>query len=121
MTTMTQGSMVRQPAHELYDHAARLLATARALEAAARSAPAGRALGPTLACVEASLEALAHAAEQLSGHALDKREVGRRDELSSHEAKQRFAQLVAALTDAQVACAASRMSASPVLDAGASH
>jgi hypothetical protein len=62
----------RDPAHALYDEAARLLATAQALDAAARAPGAVAALAPTLACMEASLEALARAIGQLRGHALQR-------------------------------------------------
>ena len=123
MTAMTHAPMVRDPARDLYDHAAGLLASARALEAAARAPGASAALGPTLACVEASLEALAQDAEHLSEHALGERsQDADRDVLATRgEAEQRFTLLVAALADARVACAASRTSAGLVLHAGRSR
>ena len=62
----------RDPAHELYEHAAGLLTTAQALEAATREPGAVAAVGPTLACWEASLVALASATERLRRHALER-------------------------------------------------
>jgi hypothetical protein len=62
----------RDAAHVAYDHAAALLASAQALEAAARAPGAVPALAPTLACIEASLEALALTAERLRGHTLER-------------------------------------------------
>jgi GTP cyclohydrolase IA len=62
----------RGAAHVAYDHAAALLASAQALEAAARASGAIPALAPTLACIEASLEALALTAERLRGHTLER-------------------------------------------------
>ena len=61
----------RDPAHDLYEHAAGLLTTAQALEAATREPGAVAAVGPTLACWEASLVALASATERLRRHALE--------------------------------------------------
>jgi hypothetical protein len=55
----------RDPAHELYDHAASLLATAQALEAATYPADAVAATAPTLSCLETSLAALSGAVERL--------------------------------------------------------
>jgi hypothetical protein len=62
----------RAPAHALYDEAARLLASAHALDAATRAPGTVAALAPTLACVEASVEALARAIGQLRDHALQR-------------------------------------------------
>jgi hypothetical protein len=60
----------RDPAHVLYDEAAGLLATAHALEAAAREPEAVAALAPTLACIETALDALMRVSEQLRDQAL---------------------------------------------------
>jgi hypothetical protein len=65
--TLTGG---RDPAHELYEHAAGLLASAQALEAATHARGAVAAVSPTLACVETSLASLAEAVERLRGQAL---------------------------------------------------
>lgn len=62
----------RDPAHELYEHAAGLLATAQALEAATHAPGSIAAVAPTLTCVQSSLEALAGAVDRLRGHALDR-------------------------------------------------
>lgn len=62
----------RDPAHVAYDHAAALLASARALEVATRDAGAVPALAPTLACLDVSLDALAAAVERLRTHALER-------------------------------------------------
>src|SRR3954449_5996440 len=62
----------RDPAHELYDHAAGLLATAQALEAATHAPDAVAATTPTLACVETSLVALGDAVERLSRSTLQR-------------------------------------------------
>jgi hypothetical protein len=60
----------RDPAHELYDHAAGLLATAQALEVATHASDAVAAIAPTLTCLETSLAALSGAVERLRRHAL---------------------------------------------------
>src|SRR6478752_7996639 len=62
----------RDPAHELYEHAASLLSTAQALEAATHDPGVVAAVAPTLACFEASLTALAAATERLRRHALER-------------------------------------------------
>jgi hypothetical protein len=62
----------RDPAHELYDHAAGLLATAQALEAATHPPAAVAAIAPTLACMETSLVALNRAVERLCRRALQR-------------------------------------------------
>jgi hypothetical protein len=62
----------RDPAHELYEHAAGLLATAQALEVATHAPGSIAAVAPTLTCVQSSLVALAGAVDRLRGHALDR-------------------------------------------------
>jgi hypothetical protein len=62
----------RDPAHALYEHAAGLLASAQALEAATHARGAVVAVSPTLACLETALEALAEATERLRGQALER-------------------------------------------------
>jgi hypothetical protein len=62
----------RDPAHVAYDHAAAMLASARALEAATRDPGAVPALAPTLACLDASLDALSATVERLRTHALER-------------------------------------------------
>src|SRR3954464_5871295 len=51
----------RDPARVLYEHAAGLLGTAHALEAATHASGATTVVAPTLACLETSLIALAGA------------------------------------------------------------
>ena len=69
------GNPVREagpdPAHALYGQAAGLLASAGALHAAAHAPGAATALGPTLACLEASLDALAAVAKLLGDQAVE--------------------------------------------------
>ena len=60
----------RDPAQELYAHAAGVLANAQALEASAGDPGTVAALAPTLACFETSLAALAQATSRLRVHAL---------------------------------------------------
>jgi hypothetical protein len=62
----------RDPAHELYEHAAGLLAAAQALEAAAHAPGSVSAVAPTLTCVQSSLVALAGTVDRLRSHALDR-------------------------------------------------
>ena len=62
----------RDPAHKLYEHAAGLLASAQALEAATHARGAVAAVRPTLACVAASLAALADATERQRGQAQER-------------------------------------------------
>jgi hypothetical protein len=62
----------RDPAHVAYDHAAALLASAQALEVASRAPGAVSAIAPMLACLEASLDALARSLEPLRSHALQR-------------------------------------------------
>jgi hypothetical protein len=60
------------PAHAAYGHAAAILASAQALEAATRPAGSVPATPATLACLETSLDALAMAIARLRGHALER-------------------------------------------------
>src|SRR3954470_17859994 len=62
----------RNPAHQLYDHAAGLLAAAQALEAATHPPDAVAAIAPTRACIEASLSGLNGAVERLRRRALQR-------------------------------------------------
>jgi hypothetical protein len=62
----------RDPAHAAYEHASYLLASAQLLEAATHEPAAVSATAPTLACVEASLAALASAVGRLRGHMLER-------------------------------------------------
>jgi len=60
------------PAHDAYGHAAALLASAQALEAATRASGSAPATAPALACIETSLEALSLTVESLRSHALER-------------------------------------------------
>src|SRR3954451_4382797 len=62
----------RDPAHELYEHAAGLLAAAQALEVAADAPGSIAAVAPTLTCMQTSLVALAGTVERLRGHTLER-------------------------------------------------
>ncbi|HEX6020517.1 MAG TPA: hypothetical protein VFZ00_00885 [Solirubrobacter sp.] len=62
----------RDPAHELYEHAAGLLESAQSLQVAARAPGAVAATAPTLACLEASLSALTGAVDSLRGRTLER-------------------------------------------------
>jgi hypothetical protein len=109
----------RDPAGALYEEAAGLLSAARALEAASRVPGALAALGPTLACVEASLDALAEAATQLGDRAVRRLSW---PPLTDHdmrtdrtEAERRFGRLVSALEEGRDACTRSRASVGPIV------
>lgn len=58
------------PAHELYAHAAGVLACAQGVDAASHTPGAIAAVAPTLVCLETSLAALAAATERLRGQAV---------------------------------------------------
>jgi hypothetical protein len=109
----------RDPAHELYEHAAGLLTTAQALEAAARVPGAVAALGPTLACWDASLMALAGAAERLRGHALERltEPVLATENLRAQRADLalQLERLAGVLQQGSLTCARTRDSIEPVL------
>ena len=136
MTAMTRGPMlvapfrfdasagnpVREaepdPAHALYGHAAGLLASAGSLQAAAHAPGAAAALGPTLACLEASLDALAAVARLLGDQAVEPTSetaaVRAEPGLPSSEVEQRFRHLIDALEGSRVACAYARIAVGPV-------
>jgi HEAT repeat protein len=108
----------RDSAHALYEHAAGLLASAGALRAATREPGTAAALGPTLACVEASLDALADVAEQLRDHAVEQRSgtgaVRHATGLAGWEVEARFRDFIDALESSRVACAYARVAVGPV-------
>jgi hypothetical protein len=108
----------REQVQASYEHAAGLLASAAGLRAAAHEPGAAAALGPTLACLEASLDALTDVGEQLWNHF-----VGRRSEteavrhatgLADAEAEERFREFVHALERSRAACAYARLAVGPV-------
>ncbi len=109
----------RDPAHELYEHAAGLLKTAQALEAATREPGAVVAVAATLACFEASLVALAGATDRLRGHALERLTdpVLATENLRAHRADiaSHLERLAGVLEQSSLACADARDSFEPVL------
>lgn len=117
----------RGPGHSgrvLYEHAAALLATTRAFEAATHAPGAETTLGPTLACLEVSLEALAQASQRLSLRAAERLRGDAPDRegraIGEHAALQ-LSQLAAALEESQLACAHTRASIGIALPALAAH
>ena len=109
----------RDPAHELYEHAAGLLTTAQALDAATREPGAVAAVGPTLACWEASLAALAGATMRLRRHALERltEPVLATENLRAHRADLagRLERLAGVLEQGSHASTTARESIEPVL------
>jgi hypothetical protein len=110
----------RDPAHELYEHAAGLLTTAQALEAATREPGAVAAVAPMLACWEASLTALAGATERLRRHALERltEPVLATEDLRAHRADiaLHLERLAGVLEQGSGACTKARGSIEPVLN-----
>jgi hypothetical protein len=108
----------RDPTQALYEHAAGLLASAGALRAASYEPGTAAALGPTFACVEASLDALADTADQLRNHAVELRSgagpVRHATGLAGSEVEERFRELVDALERSRAACAYARVAVGPV-------
>jgi hypothetical protein len=110
----------RDPAHVLYEQAAGLLASSVALRAAVYAPGTAAALGATLACLEASLDALADVADRLRNQAI--RPDSERDPLRAEarrvgsEVEQRFRHLILALEDSRGACACAyaRVAVGPV-------
>jgi hypothetical protein len=119
MTSTTHDSTeaARQPRTAVFEHAAVLLASAQALEAAAGEPGAETALGPMLACLDLSLDALAHAVEQLRRNALEpvtRSETDREIRFAVTEAAQQFGALVAVLADCRDACILAGSSVAPI-------
>jgi hypothetical protein len=93
---------------QLFEHAASLLASAAALEAATHVPGASIALGPTLACVEASLEALAGGVDQLNEGA--QHDLAASGVPAQMAATHRFGRLADLLRSCRIACADTRTS-----------
>jgi hypothetical protein len=108
----------RDPAHALYEQAAGMLASAGALRAAAHTPGTAAALGPTLACLEAALDALADVADRLRNQAgppdVETRASRREATPIESEVEQRFRQLVDSLESSRLACAYARLAVGPV-------
>jgi hypothetical protein len=100
------------PGQQLFEHAASLLASAAALEAAAQVPGASVALGPTLACVEASLEALADGVDHLDEEAHD--DLAASGVQAQAAAGRRFGRLADALRSCRITCADTRTSIAAV-------
>ena len=109
MTSLTNGSLTHGPAITSFEHAMVLVASARALEAASHQAPADGALGPTLACVEQALDAIAQVTLHLTGHVLESRPE------REAEAIRRLRDMRALLEDSVEACRLGRAAAGPFM------
>jgi hypothetical protein len=96
------------PGKQLFEHAANLLASAAALEAATHVPGASVALGPTLACVEASLEALADGVDQLNERV--QHDLAASGVPTQMATTRRFGQLADLLRSCRMACADTRTS-----------
>ncbi len=108
----------RDPAHVAYDHAAVMLASAQALEAASRAPGAVPAIAPTLACLEASLEALALSLDSLRTNALERLSdpVLPGEDMRAYRADiaADLARLARALDQGAILCVQARRSIAPV-------
>jgi hypothetical protein len=116
-TTHDSTETARQPGTAVFEHAAVLLASAQALEAAAGEPGAATAPGPMLACLDLSLDALAHAVEQLRGNALElvaRSATDRESRFAITDAAQQFGALAALLADGRDACVLARSSVVPI-------
>jgi hypothetical protein len=106
MTTMHRPMLAgREPATVLYEHAAGLLAAARGLEAQSREPEAAPAIGPTLACIEAALDAVAEATTRLGDHVVGHYvEPDSASFAASADAVRAFRRLQASLERSSAAC-----------------
>ena|SRR5690349_20206133 len=106
------------PAHSAYGHAAALLASAQALEAATHRSGSVPATPATLACLETSLDALSLAVARLRAHTLERLAdpILPGDEARPRRARVAadLAQLAGTLERAAGACALARRSIAPV-------
>lgn len=100
-TSNADGQRAGPSGQGLFDAAADLLVAARALAANAGAPDSSMALGPTLACVEASLEALAEAADRVGEETFT-------ESLSLSMPDRRFRRLADALLSAAGACSGAR-------------
>jgi hypothetical protein len=121
MTPLTHRPMLtrRAPATSLYEHAAGVLAAARGLEAESRDPEAAPAIGPTLACIEAALDAVAEATTRLGDHVVER--CGEPDSASSAasaDAVDAFRRLRASLERSSAACLHARAATHSVSEDG---
>lgn len=104
-------------AHAAYGHAAAILASAQALEAATHPAGSAPATPATLACLETALDALSLAVARLRAHALERLAdpVLPTDRAGRQRARVAtdLAQLAGSLEQAANACARARRSLAP--------
>jgi hypothetical protein len=117
MTTSTNRPMLarRQPARAACEHEAAVLAAARGLEAESRDPEAVPAVDATLACVEASLDALAQATARLGDHVVGRwAEADTRTSLARGGAIRAFRRLQASLKESSAACVHARDMARPL-------
>ena len=108
MTTSTSRPMLagRQPARAVYEHAAGVLAAARGLEAESRDPEAAAAIAPTLACIEAALEAVAEATARLGDHVVER--YAEPHSTRSAGAVRAFQRLHGSLAESSAACLRAR-------------
>lgn len=106
------------PAHSAYGHAAALLASAQALEAATHRSGSVPATPATLACLETSLDALSLAVARLRAHTLERLAdpILPGDEARPRRARVAadLAQLAGTIEQAAGACAHAQRSIAPV-------
>lgn len=106
------------PAHAAYGHAAAMLASAQALEAATHPSGSVPATPATLACLETSLDALSTAVARLRAHALERLADPVLPGADTRRRRARvatdLAQLAGTLEQAASACASARRSLAPV-------
>ncbi|WP_147447803.1 hypothetical protein [Solirubrobacter pauli] len=108
------------PAHALYHHAAGVLASAQAVDAASHAAGAVAAVAPTLACLDTGLAALAAATERLRAQALTRlaEPLFEADERRRERAElsASFERLAGVLAQASIAAEQALAATDPVLD-----
>lgn len=108
------------PAHALYHHAAGVLASAQAVDAASHAGGAVAAVAPTLACLDTGLAALAAATERLRAQALARlaEPLFEADDRRRHRAElsASFERLAGVLAQASIAAEQALAATDPVLD-----
>jgi hypothetical protein len=116
----------RDASNELYNHACDLLLAAEAVRAASAETAAAPGFAATLGCMEASLEALAHATAAMR-RTTDAHVAGRgpaapeRFALAQEDAQREFCELIEALNAAHHAADQLRQRAGPLLAQMSEH
>ena len=108
----------RDSTNELYDRACDLLSAAEGIRRAAAEPGSAPGIAATLGCVEASLEALAHATAAMRREAdrqLSRHDAGSVSGVSGDHARHAFSDLVRALEDAHRATDQLRARTGPLL------